>query len=223
MPEALLEPEGLCVMVPEGVVEVVPVGEAEGEAPKDAVVDAVGEAVGVGVGEGSLQAMARRRLFPESENTKRLRRKSNTMPKGDNISALAAGPPSPPKPEVPVPAMVITAPVAVLTRRMRWPAKSDTASSSPELAAATATGSLCVAAVPIPSAPPGVPLPDKVPTAPEEVFTVRILLQKRSARYSTCPLVLRAREKAWLKVALEPTPASAHPAVPFPANALTVG
>ncbi len=122
------------------------------------------------MGEDSAQEMARSRLLFESENTRRLREKSNTRPIGPFIVVDV-------QPPMPVPMMVTTAPVVVLTRRMRWPAKSETASCRPDAAAAMPTGSLKVAAAPTPSAPPGAPLPAKVPTTPDVVFTKRTLLQ----------------------------------------------
>ena len=89
-------------------------GEADGEVPTVAVAEVVGDTVGDAVGEGSAQVMARSRLLFESENTRRLRGKSNTRPIGPFIVVDV-------QPPVPVPIMVTTAPVAVLTRRMRWP------------------------------------------------------------------------------------------------------
>jgi hypothetical protein len=197
--------------VPEGEA----LGEADGKVPTVAVAEVVDDTVGEAVGEGSAQVMARSRLLDESENTRRLREKSNTRPMGPFIAVDVQA-------AVPVPIMVTTAPVTVLTRRMRWPVKSETASCRPDAAAAMPTGSLKVAAAPTPSVPPGAPLPAKVPTAPDVVFTKRTLLQKRSTRYSRCPSTPRASENAWLNVALAPAP-SLQPAVPLPAKRLTVG
>jgi hypothetical protein len=194
------------------------VGVPVGEAPTVAVA----EGVGVGVAEGSAQVIARSRRFPASENTTRERAKSNATPTGPLIAASAAGPLSPPKLGALVPASVLTTPATVSTRRKRWPANSATTRNRPEEAAAKATGSLKVAPVPTPLAAPAVPLPARVRTAPEVVLTTRTLLQKRSAAYRSCPPTLRAREKAWWKVAAVPIAESTQLLVPLPASVPTV-
>ena len=70
--------------------------------------------------------------------------------------ALAAGPPSPEKPEVPLPATVVMTPVEAATRRMLW-LNGSAMNRLPVASIATRTGSFRVAPV------AGPPSPEKLP------------------------------------------------------------
>ena len=97
--------------------------------------------VALGVGEGlRLHTSALIRWLALSEKTMRLREESNKRPTGPLSTALLPGPPSPPNPTEPVPATVETAPVMVLTKRIRLFRYSVTARTRPDAERATPTG-----------------------------------------------------------------------------------
>src|ERR1039457_3865884 len=116
----------------------------------------------------------RMRLLPSA--MKRLPALSTAMPAGWNSSAEVAGPPSPLKPAVPLPATVLIVPAAV-TFRMRL-LVSSAMKRLPALSTATPSGSRSSAEVAGPPSPlkPRVPLPATVLIAPAgATFRMRAL------------------------------------------------
>ena len=107
---------------------------------------------------------------------------SAATPLGKSSLAAVATPPLPPKPCVPVPAMVEMFPVGTSTLRMRWLSRSAMW-RLPEPSNATPTGILSLAAVAAPPSPskPLVPDPATVEMIPVEASTLRTRWLKESA------------------------------------------
>ena len=106
------------------------------------------------------------------------------MPVG-RVNRAAVPRPSAKLPEPAVPARVVTAPVAITTRRKVWLRVSATSrvvpGVEPVLSIARPSGPLKVAVAPVPSAAPAVAAPARVETSPVASTTLRMRLLLLSA------------------------------------------
>ena len=111
----------------------------------------------------------RMQLLPVSA-MKTLPAPSTATPCGFHNAALVAGPPSPLKPRVLLPANVVMIPVTASTRRMRFPVAMN---RLPPPSTATPNGKIKAALVPGPPSPlkPRTPFPATIAMSPVEAFS----------------------------------------------------
>ena len=100
---------------------------------------------------------------------------STATPVGNLNAALVAGPPSPLKPAMPMPASVVMTPEVTFTRRMRW-LDLSAMSTLPHPSATAPYGDLKPALVAGPPSPlkPPVPVPASVVISPVPTATRRM-------------------------------------------------
>src|SRR5579872_5827370 len=117
----------------------------------------------------------RRTSLPADSVTYTLPDPSTAIPSGESNCALEAIPPSPEKPGIPVPAMVLMTP-PLETKRTRWLLVSAI-NKFPPASTATPYGALNSAlAAALPSPPkPGVPFPATVEMIPPDTLRMRLL------------------------------------------------
>ena len=163
-----------------------------------------------------VRLIARRRLPACSATYSTLPLLSRATPRGEEKVASAPTPLLPPA--VPLPARVLTAAVAVSTRRTRLFCQSATYNSP--LGCHTAEVGINLALVPLPSAKPHVPLPASVVTDAVKRSMARILQPSCSTMYAVPPSGVRTTPDGPEKVAAVPMPLL-PPTVPLPASVVT--
>merc|ERR1740124_225351 len=164
------------------------------------------------VGEGSMRASVRlhstRRMRCSSETSAKPPLGSIATPNGRLNMALL---PATLTPVEPLPASVVTTPVAVSTRRMRWFQKSETSAKTPLGSIATPVGRLNLALLPAPLPKPAVPLPASVVVTPVAISTRRMRLLYSSVTSAKAPLGSIATLLGTLNMALPPAPSPKPP------------
>jgi len=122
--------------------------------------------------------------------------------------------------QLPEPARVVTAPDSTLRALNLWPPLSTTYNNPEDALNASPTGALKVAAIPIPSVDPAVPLPAIVLTTPEGLQD-RTLLLEVSPMYTVEVIGFTVMPWGALNEAVTPVP-SMKAFIPLPASVLTV-
>merc|ERR1740124_1643999 len=171
------------------------------------------------VGEGLMRATVRlhstRRMRCSSETSAKPPLGSIATPNGRLNLALLPAPL--PKPAVPLPASVVTTPVAISTRRMRWLLWSVTSAKTPLGSIATPIGRLNLALLPAPLPKPVESLPASVVTTPVAISTRRMRWLTSSVTSAKTPLGSIATPIGRLNLALLPAPLP-KPVEPLPAS-----
>ena len=143
---------------------------------------------------------------------------SSATPETIERLALVAGPPSPEKPDAPVPASVVMIPLPAATRRIRFP-KASAMSTLPAGSTASATGYDRLALVAAPPSPPDPPFPANVVMTPVAPSTLRTRLLSLSAISTWPPKATTAAPDGKRKRALVAGPPSPlNPNDPLPAS-----